>query len=285
MGEMNGRTCVVTGATSGIGRAAALDLARRGARVVVVARDAGRGGETVGEIEREAGQGRAALLLGDLASLSEVRRLAAEIRGAAPRLDVLVNNAGAIHMERRLSPDGYETTFAVNHLAPFLLTNLLLPHLRASAPARVVTVASAAHQGGHVRFDDLMGEKGYSGWKAYAQSKLSNVLFTYELARRLGGDGVTANCLHPGVVATGFGKNRNGLFSLGVRIAAPFLISARKGAETAVYLASSPEVEGVTGGYFARCRPARSSPESRDAGVAARLWEVSEMLTGLAQAG
>jgi NAD(P)-dependent dehydrogenase (short-subunit alcohol dehydrogenase family) len=250
--------------------------------VVVVARDAGRGREAVGEIERSAGRGRASLLVADLASQSEVRRLASEVRQAAPRLDVLVNNAGAIHMERRVSPDGHETTFAVNHLAGFLLTNLLLPHLRASAPARVVNVASAAHLGGHIDFDDLMGDKGYGGWKAYAQSKLANVLFTYELARRLGTDGVAANCLHPGVVATGFGKNRNGLFSLGVRIAAPFFLSARKGAETAVYLASSPEVEGVTGKYFAKCRPVASSAESRDPEVARRLWEVSERLTGLA---
>lgn len=279
---MNGKTCVITGATSGIGRAAALELARRGARVVVVARDAGRGRETVSEIERSAGTGRASLLVADLASQSEVRRLASEVRRAAPRLDVLVNNAGAIHMERRVSPDGHETTFAVNHLAAFLLTNLLLPHLRASAPARVVNVASAAHLGGHIDFDDLMGEKGYGGWKAYAQSKLANVLFTHELARRLGADGVSANSLHPGVVATGFGKNRNGLLSLGVRIAAPFFLSARKGAETVVHLASSPQVEGVTGKYFAKCRPAASSVESRDPEVARRLWEASERLTGLA---
>jgi len=279
---MNGKTCVITGATSGIGRAAALELARRGARVVVVARDAGRGRETVSEIERSTGTGRASLLVADLASQSEVRRLASEVRRAAPRLDVLVNNAGAIHMERRVSPDGHETTFAVNHLAAFLLTNLLLPHLRASAPARVVNVASAAHLGGHIDFDDLMGEKGYGGWKAYAQSKLANVLFTQELARRLGADGVSANSLHPGVVATGFGKNRNGLLSLGVRIAAPFLLSARKGAETVVHLASSPQVEGVTGKYFAKCRPAASSGESRDPEVARRLWEASERLTGLA---
>jgi len=279
---MNGRTCVVTGATSGIGRAAALELARGGARVVVVARDAGRGRETVSEIERSAGKGRAVLLVADLASQSEVRRLASEVSQAAPRLDVLVNNAGAIHMERRVSPDGHEATFAVNHLAGFLLTNLLLPHLRASAPARVVNVASAAHLGGHIDFDDLMGEKAYGGWKAYAQSKLANVLFTYELTRRLGTGGVSANCLHPGVVATGFGKNGNGLLSLGVRIAAPFFLSARKGAATAVYLASSPEVEGVTGKYFAKCRPAASSAESRDPEVARRLWEVSERLTGLA---
>ncbi len=279
---MEGKTCVVTGATSGIGRAAALELARQGARVVVVARDAGRGRETAGEIERTAGRGRAALLVADLASLSEVRRLASEIVGAAPRLDVLVNNAGAIHMERRLTADGHEATFAVNHLAGFLLTSLLLPHLRASAPARVVNVASAAHLGGHIEFGDLMGEKGYAGWKAYAQSKLANVLFTYELARRLGTNGVSANCLHPGVVATGFGKNRNGLFSVGVRMAAPFLLSPRKGAETAVYLASSREVEGTTGKYFAKCRPARSSPESNDPEVARRLWEVSERLAGIA---
>ena len=279
---MNGKTCVITGATSGIGRAAALELARRGARVVVVARDAGRGRETVSEIERSTGTGRASLLVADLASQSEVRRLASEVRRAAPRLDVLVNNAGAIHMERRVSPDGHETTFAVNHLAAFLLTNLLLPHLRASAPARVVNVASAAHLGGHIDFDDLMGEKGYGGWKAYAQSKLANVLFTQELARRLGADGVSANSLHPGVVATGFGKNRNGLLSLGVRIAAPFFLSARKGAETVVHLASSPQVEGVTGKYFAKCRPAASSGESRDPEVARRLWEASERLTGLA---
>jgi NAD(P)-dependent dehydrogenase (short-subunit alcohol dehydrogenase family) len=279
---MQGKTCVITGATSGIGRAAALALARSGARVVLLARDGRRGEQVAREVEQAAGKGAAALLVADLASQREIRRVAVELQQAAPRLDVLLNNAGAIHMERSATVDGLETTFAVNHLASFLLTRLLLARLESSRPARVVVVASAAHRGGHLDFEDLMGERGYSGWRAYAQSKLANVLFTYELARRIGDGGVTANCLHPGVVATGFGRSHNGLFSLAVRLASPFLLSAEKGARTSVHLASSPEVEGVTGRYFEKCRTVPSSPESMDAAVARRLWEVSERLTGLA---
>ncbi len=207
---MDGKICVVTGATSGIGRETALALARLGAEVALCARDEGRGAAVREEVARVAAGPAPRLFVADLASLAQVRRLAAELAAALPRINVLVNNAGAIHMKRKHTVDGHETTFAVNHLAPFLLTSLLLPTLRASAPSRVVTVSSDAHRSGRIDFDDLMGAKDYAGMRAYAQSKLANVLFAYELARRLEGTGVTSNALHPGVVATGFGRNDPG---------------------------------------------------------------------------
>jgi NAD(P)-dependent dehydrogenase (short-subunit alcohol dehydrogenase family) len=211
-----------------------------------------------------------------------VRRAAGEILAACPRLDVLVNNAGAIFMTRTTTADGLESTFAVNHLAPFLLTNLLLARLRESAPSRIVNVASRAHTRSGIRFDDLEGKKSYRGFQAYAQSKLCNVLFTYELARRLDGTGVTANCLHPGVIASGFGKNQPGLFDLGVRIVAPLLTSAEKGARTSLYLAESSEVQGVSGKYFdSDTREIRSSKVSYDGEAQKRLWEISEKMVAL----
>jgi NAD(P)-dependent dehydrogenase (short-subunit alcohol dehydrogenase family) len=218
----------------------------------------------------------------DLGSQAEVRRLAAEVRERAPRLHVLLNNAGAIHMRRSLTADGHEATFAVNHLGPFLLTSLLEEHLRRRAPARVGNVSSAAHQGAPgMAWDDLMGEREYAGLRAYAQSKLANVLFTAELARRLERTGVTANSLHPGVVRTGFGRGAGGWLAWGVRIAAPFFLSPERGADTAVWLASAPEVAGVTGGYFVKRRPVTPSAAARDPEAARRLWAVSERLTGL----
>ncbi len=278
---MQGRVCLVTGATQGIGRETALGLARLGADVHVVARDRARGEAVLVEVRR-AGGGNASLFLADLASQASTRALAEEVKARLPRLHVLVNNAGGIFTERALSPDRIEMTFALNHLGYFLLTGLLVDRLRASAPARVVSVSSSAHVGARIDFDDLQGERGYSGWRAYGQSKLANVLFTRELARRLAGSGVTANCLHPGVVATGFGKNNAGPFSWGVRIAAPFFLSAARGARTSIWLASSPEVAGVTGEYFARCRVAKVSVAARDDAAARRLWEASARLTGLA---
>ena len=278
---MHGRVCLVTGATQGIGRETALGLARLGADVHLVARDRARGESVLSEVRR-AGEGNASLFVADLASQDSTRALALEVKVRLPRLHVLVNNAGAIFTARVLSADRIEMTFALNHLGYFLLTGLLADRLRASAPARVVSVSSSAHQGARIDFDDLQGERGYSGWRAYAQSKLANVLFTRELARRLAGSGVTANCLHPGVVATGFGKNNAGPFSWGVRIAAPFFLSPARGARTSIWLASSPEVERVTGEYFARCKPARVSDAARDDAAARRLWEESARLTGLA---
>ena len=221
----------------------------------------------------------------DLSSLTEVRRLAAEIRDRVPRLDVLINNAGTIVGDRRLTADGFEYTFALDHLSPFLLTNLLLSLLIASSPSRVVTVSSSAHRFGRIHFDDLMLEKGYTAFKAYSQAKLANVLFTYELARRLRGTGVTANCLDPGPVRTRFGNETSGLLHIGLVAVRPFELSPNRGARTSIYLASSPEVEGVTGRYFVRRRPHRSFPVTYDEGAAKRLWDVSTKLTGLGEAG
>ncbi|HSN89664.1 MAG TPA: SDR family oxidoreductase [Anaeromyxobacteraceae bacterium] len=278
---MDGKVCLVTGATGGIGRETALELARRGATVAIVARDEARGEATLAEVKR-AGNGAAPVLFrADFGSLADVRRLAEEASRTLPRLDVLVNNAGAIHMERKRTADGHEMTFAVNHLAPFLLTGLLLPKLRASGGARVVNVASEAHRGATLDFDDLMGERGYSGWKAYARSKLANLLFTYELARRLEGSGVTANALHPGVVATGFGRNDPGWLRVAVRLLSPFLLDVRRGAATTLHVAAAPELERVTGRYFAKSRETASSPASLDREAQRRLWEASERLTGL----
>lgn len=277
---MEGRICLVTGATSGIGRVTAVELARRGAAVHLVARDRAKGEATLAEVAR-AGSGRARLHLADLSSMAAVRALAQEVRDAAPALHVLVNNAGAVEMQRRVTPEGLERTFAVNHLAYFLLTNLLLDRLRASAPARVVNVASAAHRRQTLDFGDLQSTRRYAGLRVYGRSKLANLLFTRELARRLAGSGVTANSLHPGVVATGFGRSSGGWMGFGTRLIAPLLLTPEQGAETVLYLACSPEVEGVSGEYFERCRPVRPSAAARDDAAARRLWEESARLAGL----
>ena len=273
--------CVVTGATSGIGKETAVALARAGATVAVVCRTRERGERAREEIARRSASDAVTLFVADLSSRRAVRTVAAELRVALPRIDVLVNNAGLALRDRIPTEDGLETTFAVNHLAPFLLTRLLEPTLVASAPARVVTVSSEAHRWGTMRFDDLMGARRYDGWKAYAQSKLANVLFTYELARRLEGTGVTANCLHPGLVGTAFASRGPITIRILSRLARPFLRSPASGAVTSVYLASSREVARVTGGYFAGRRARRSSRESYDRAVAAQLWQASEQLTGI----
>jgi len=275
---VRGKTCVVTGATSGIGQETAVALARAGANVAIVCRTRDRGERALAEIRQRSG-GDVALFVADFGSQRAVRALAARLTAALPRIDVLVNNAGLFIGARVVTEDGLETTFAVNHIGYFLLTRLLEPKLIASAPARVVNVASRAHRSGTIRFDDLMGARGYDGWKAYAQSKLANIVFTYELARRFAGTGVTANCLHPGVVATNFGHAGPALFRLGIRLARPFMKSPARGADTSIYVASSPEVEGVTGQYFDSRRAVRSSGASYDQEVAARLWKVSEELT------
>jgi NAD(P)-dependent dehydrogenase (short-subunit alcohol dehydrogenase family) len=278
---MAGRTVLVTGGTSGIGGATAAGLAALGARVGVVGRDRGRA-QTAAERIRAAG-GQADVFVADLSAQREVRRLAHEVLASYPRLDVLVNNVGGYWAHRHPTEDGLERTFALNHLAPFLLTNLLLPRLQASAPARVVTVSSGAQAMGRIDFDDLQGERDYRGQRAYNQSKLANVLFTYELARRLEGTGVTATVLHPGVVRTAFGQEDSGRWmGLMLPVVRPFMKSPEEGARTSVHLASSPEVEGVTGQYFVNERPARSSRASYDQAAAARLWDISERLVHLA---
>jgi retinol dehydrogenase 14 len=282
---MTGRRVLVTGGSSGIGRATALGLAAMGARVAITGRDPERTEAAAIEIRRASG-GEVDVFVADLSSQAEVRRMAGEVLERLPRIDVLVNNVGGYWDRRHLTADGLERTFALNHLAPFLLTNLLLDRLRQSAPARVITVSSGAHTMGRIAFDDLMGERSYSGQRAYSQSKLANLLFTYEVARRLGdGSGVTANALHPGMVRTGFGSEDAGLIQrLFTPLMRPFMKSPAEGAATSIHLASSPEVEGITGAYFAGSRPRSSSKRSHDPDVARRLWDVSAELVGIAEA-
>jgi NAD(P)-dependent dehydrogenase (short-subunit alcohol dehydrogenase family) len=220
-------------------------------------------------------------LLADLSSQQQIRALASTVLARAPRLHVLVNNAGAIYTKRSLSVDGTEMTFAVDHLAYFLLTALLVERLRTNLPARIINVASDAHARARIDFDDLEGEHGYRAFRAYGQAKLANILFTYELARRLEGSGVTANCLHPGLIATGFGHNNGGLLSVGLRLIQPFVKKPDRGAETSIYLASSPDVAAVSGQYFVNQRASKSSPASYDVEVARRLWRISAEMTGL----
>ncbi len=277
---MQGKICMVTGATSGIGLVTAQALAQQGARVIVVGRDPERGAATVRRIVQGTGNPQVELLLADLSAQAQVRQLAGEFQRRFARLDVLVNNAGALFTKRRLSADSIEMTFALNHLGYFLLTNLLLDTLKGSAPARIVNVASDAHQGAEMNFADLQGERRYSGWRAYCQSKLANIQFTYELARRLEGTGVTANAVHPGFVATRFGSNNRGLFGAFIRVAKLGALSPERGAETLIYLATSPQVEGVTGRYFVKKRPVESSRASYDQATAQRLWQLSAELTG-----
>jgi len=281
-GPMGEKVCLITGATSGIGKATAMGLANMGASVVMVGRDRGRGEAALAEIKEGSANASVDLMLTDLSSQEDIRRLADEFKDAYPRLDVLVNNAGVIRSKRVTSADGIEMTFAVNHLAYFLLTNLLLDLLKASAPSRIVNVSSAEQRNGTIDFDDLQAEKGYKTAKAYGQSKLANVLFTYELARRLEGTGVTVNCLHPGAgVRTNLGSGVSGVFGFTVRALTPLMKSPEKGAETSIYLASSPEVEGLSGGYFVKKAEARSSDVSHDERIARRLWEVSAELTNV----
>ncbi|MFF1876400.1 SDR family oxidoreductase [Leifsonia sp. NPDC058230] len=282
MNDMTGKTVLVTGGTGGIGRATALGLSRLGARVGITGRDDARTRTAAEEIARASGNPVDAFPA-DMSSQAEVRRLAAAVLDAYPRLEVLVNNVGGFWATRRLTADGLEHTFAVNHLAGFLLTNLLLDRLKASAPARVVTVSSGAQRMGVIDFDDLQGERNWSGQRAYNQSKLANVEFTYELARRLQGTGVTANTLHPGVVRTSFAaEDSSTVWKVMIPLMRPVMKSPEKGAATSIHLASSPEVEGVSGRYFVNRKPSESSTASRDAADAARLWRVSEALVGLA---
>ena len=266
---------VLTGASAGIGAAAAADLARSGATVVLVGRDERRLNKVAERI------GAADAQRADFTALGEVRELAHRLLERWPRIDVLVNNAGAVFGRRGLSRDGYELTFQVNHLAPFLLTNLLLDRLRESSPARVVTTSSAAHSGGLIDLDDLELERSWSTWRAYANSKLANVLFTRELAKRLEGSNVVANCLHPGVIRTRLGRNMGVVMRSGWSLASIGFGSARRGAETIVYLAGSPEAENVSGEYFVNRLPSTVAGQAADDFFAAELWRRSAELVGL----
>jgi NAD(P)-dependent dehydrogenase (short-subunit alcohol dehydrogenase family) len=279
---MAGKTVLVTGATGGIGRATAVGLAALGARVGITGRDKARTQAAAVEIAAESGNPAVDAFAADMSAQAEVRRLAGAVLDAYPRLDVLVNNVGGFWATRRVTADGLEHTFAVNHLAGFLLTDLLLDRLKASAPARIVTVSSNVQAMGGLDFDDLQGERGYSGKRAYNQSKLANVVFTYELARRLEGTGVTATVLHPGVVRTAFAAEElSPLWKVIMPLARAFMKTPAKGAATTIYLASASEVEGVTGQYFANRTPKTSHKSSYDTAAAARLWQISADLVGL----
>ena len=272
---MNGKICLVTGGTNGIGKATAQALAQMGAKVVIVGRDAQKTSRVVQEIRATSGNNKVDSLLADLSSQRDVRRLGDEFKSKYSHLHVLLNNAGAVFMQRQRSVDGIEMTFALNHLASFLLTHLLLDTIKASAPARIINVSSNAHASGKIDFDNLQGERGYSP-RAYEHSKLANILFTMELARRLEGTGVTVNALHPGFVATGFAKNNGRVIAALVSIFAPLVArSPAKGAETLIHLASSPSVEGITGKYFYDSQVISAAPQATDMLVARKLWDVS----------
>ena len=279
--SMAGKVCVVTGATSGIGLETARELARRGATVGLVGRDPEKTAAVLQRLRRETGNQRISSFLADLSSMARVRELGDAITAKYDRLDVLVNNAGAMYVKRQETADGLETTFALNHLSYFLLTTRLLEVLKRSAPARIVNVASDAHQTATLDFDDLQLRKTYHYWTAYSRSKLMNVLFTYELARRLEGTGVTANALHPGEVATNFARNNGRIARAVLSVMRLMMISPERGALTSIHLASSREVENLTGRYFdEKQREARSSAASQDRDAQARLWAISEQIAG-----
>jgi NAD(P)-dependent dehydrogenase (short-subunit alcohol dehydrogenase family) len=277
---MKGKTIVATGATSGIGEAAVLRLAGLGARIILIARDEVRAKATMRKLEAKAPNLGHRMHLADLSSMAETGKVGAAIAASEPRIDVLINNAGALFSDRRVTREGLELTFALNHMAYFVLTEALRDKLVASAPARIVSTSSAAHEGARLDFGDLQSAKGYGGLKVYGRSKLANILFTRELGRRLAGTGVTANCLHPGVVATRFGSSSGGWAGLVIPFMRPFFVSPEKGAETIVYLASSPEVAKTTGAYFVNRKIAELSSAARDDAAAKRLWEASEALAG-----
>jgi NAD(P)-dependent dehydrogenase (short-subunit alcohol dehydrogenase family) len=283
--DIRGKRALITGATSGIGEVTARELLRRGAQVVMTTRSRAKGEAVAAALRAQVPGAQLELLEGDLSSMREVKRVAEECARRFDRLELLINNAGAVFAQREVTAEGLERTLATNHLSYFLLTRELLPLLKASAPARVVNVASNAHQRGRITFDDLQREKGYLGYGVYAQSKLANILFTRELARRLAGSGVTATCLHPGVVATGFGMNRPGLLKLALTLVRPFFISPEEGAKTTLYLATSPEVEGESGGYYAHSKRATPSAAAQDDAAAARLWDQTEALVDRVLAG
>ena len=282
--NMQGKTILISGATNGIGKQSALELAKMGAQVVIIGRNKAKTEETLREIQTGSGNKDVHALIADLSSMAEVRRVAGDFRKQFSRLDVLLNNAGGYFADRQETVDGYEMTFALNHLSYFLLTNLLLDMVKASAPSRIVNVSSDAHSSSALDFNDLQLKNSYGmgGFKAYGMSKLMNVMFTYELARRLAGTGVTANSLHPGFVNTGFGKNNRGLIQMIMGVITVFAIKPEDGARTSVYLSSSPEVEGVTGKYFDKSKAKKSTAVSYDEAAQKKLWDISEQLTGIA---
>jgi NAD(P)-dependent dehydrogenase (short-subunit alcohol dehydrogenase family) len=276
---LRGKTIVITGATSGIGEVAAIRLAEQGARIVFTARDRARAEATMTKLHKANRDAQHMAHLVDLSLLSEMKRVAEEI-GREPAIDVLINNAGALFNRRQETSDGLEMTFALNHMSYFVITNLLLPKLKAGA--RIVSTASGAHRRAKLDFNDLQSRQGYSGFAVYSKSKLCNILFTREVARRIAGSGVTANCLHPGFVATRFGDQSGGLLSALVRVAKPFGgISPEKGADTIVYLASSPNVSSVSGDYFYECKIDMPSPEARSDRDAKKLWDMSAQISGV----
>ncbi len=275
---MRGKRVLVTGATTGIGRVTAVELGRAGAEVVLVARDRDKAEATLAELA-QAGAPPAQVLMADLSLMSSVRALAEEVRGRFDRIDVLVNNAGAIFGARALTAEGFERTFALNHLSYFLLTNLVLDRLPSGA--RIVNVSSEAHKPARVDFDDLQLERRYTAFGAYCLSKLMNLMFTFELARRVQARGITVNAAHPGPVASNFGRSNRGFFGFLFALASPFLLTPEKGARTQIWLASSPDVAGVSGKYFAKCREKKPSPRALDEATQKRLWDVTAQLVGL----
>ncbi|MDZ4768856.1 MAG: SDR family oxidoreductase [Chloroflexota bacterium] len=279
LSDMTGKTVLITGATNGIGKAAADALAHLGATVIVVGRSRDKT-QAVADAINARGRGRAEIAVADLSIMAQVRALAAEIQARYTRLDVLVNNAGAFFTTRTVTGDGFEMTFALNHLNYFLLTHELLPLLTRSTPARIISVASDAHQAGTINFDNLQSETGFLGFRVYSNSKLANIVFTYELARRLKeqGAGVTANVMHPGFVGTGFSTNNGALYRIGMMFLRPFIRTPEQGADTIVWLASAPEMAGQSGGYYFNRRPTASNAQSKDTAVQRRLWEVTESL-------
>jgi NAD(P)-dependent dehydrogenase (short-subunit alcohol dehydrogenase family) len=286
LNELIGKTILITGATNGIGKIAALELAKQGATIAIIGRDQAKTIQVAQQIRVQSKNTNVDGLIADLSSLSEVRGLAQAFRQKYPHLHVLINNAGGIFASRKLSVDGYEYTFALNHLAYFTLTNLLLDMLKTDAYARIINTSSNAHEGARLDFNDLQNEHhyGYGGYRAYGQSKLANLLFTYELARRLSDTAVTVNAVHPGPVASGFGMNNSGAMKLGMNIFHQFALTPEQGAETLIYLASSPEVEGISGKYWSNRRAISSSHESYDENAQQRLWVASAQMADLPEA-
>ncbi len=279
--QMQGKVCLITGSSAGIGKVTARELANMGATVVIVCRNRAKGEAVQAEIKEISGNAHVDLIIADLSELSQVHRVANEFKQRYEQLHVLINNAGGIHSEHKVTSDGLEYTFATNHLAPFLLTQLLLDMLKASAPARIINVSSIAHTSGKIHFADLQGEHSYSVINAYAQSKLAQIYFTYELANQLEGTGVTVNALHPGAVSSNFNDGLKGISNVFGSVYYFFVgISVEKGAQTTLYLATSPEVEGVSGKYFSKSKEVASSKRSYDTTVRHQLWDVSQELIG-----
>jgi len=276
------KTALVTGATNGIGKVTALELARRGYRVLLTSRDAAKGQQVLAEIQTETGNDALELYVGDLSSMTDVRRIALEVRARHPTLDVLINNAGGLFDERQETVDGFEYTFAFNHLSYFLLTNLLLPSLKSAAEergaARILSVSSSANNSGKIRWDDLHYQSSYSAWSAYNQSKLMNVLFSNALSRRLTGTDVTSNSLHPGLISSGFGSTATGLSKVLLTVLKPFMLTTQQGAQNSLYVATSPQVQGVSGQYFVKQKPGKPNTLATDQDAQERLWKLSEEL-------